>query len=72
MPNPGNGIFKIKTDINVREIKIYNQNGQELLQNKPESFDKTFTLDLTSYGKGIYFVKLCAGDKIYIRKLVVI
>ncbi len=75
-PNPGNGIFTLRMDSKVKgasEINIYNQNGSELFTYKSASIEnESFTIDLTSFNKGVYFVKLTTENKILFRKLIVI
>jgi len=75
-PNPGSGIFTLRMDSNVKgasEIHIYNQNGKELFANKSASIENgSFIIDLTSFNKGVYFVKLTIENEILFRKLIII
>ncbi len=74
-PNPGNGLFIVKTGreiTDISEIHIFDRNGKEIFYEKPVSQNnKSFTIDLTSYKKGIYFLKLVYNQKIYFKKLIV-
>jgi len=66
-PNPSKGIFKI--DVATDYIAtVYNALGVVILNKEITKTQKN--LDLTSYGKGIYFVHL-QGEKTYTIKLIV-
>ena len=63
-PNPGNGIFNVKSIYrnNISSIEVYNMMGS-LVQSNVFSFSTIeSTIDLTSQPKGIYLVKV-VGDK---------
>ena len=65
-PNPTNGIIKIKGDAKIKSVEITNTVGQ-LLRNQSE----TQKIDLTSYPKGIYFVKInLENSKEIIKKVI--
>jgi len=69
-PNPSRGLFKI--EINNKDklvVEIYNINGQLLYRKK---LNNTYSkqIDITSYSKGIYFVKLHCEEFVRIEKIV--
>jgi len=71
-PNPSNGKFYIKLDDyrNV-EVKIYSMVGKLIL--KQDLFKSLNEVDLSSYGKGMYFVKFTNinDNKTWTEKIVV-
>jgi hypothetical protein len=66
-PNPCTGIFTINSSEKF-QYSVYDVFGREVFQST--SLNQTATLDLTSYPKGIYFVRGKAGDKIFARKVI--
>lgn len=73
-PNPGNGLFTVKTDraTGITGIHIFDRDGKEIFSKNPQSGkNMSFTIDLTSYEKGIYFMKIIDNDRIYFEKLIV-
>ncbi len=75
-PNPGTGLFTLKANRDTEDnvsINVFDQNGKEIFIEHNISFgNKSLKFDLTSYGKGVYFVKVRIDDKVYFRKLVII
>ena len=69
-PNPSNGIFNIKNNNNleIKEISISDISGK-LISNK-NTISKN-TIDLSSQGKGIYFIKISTKNHVYSLKAVV-
>jgi len=61
-PNPSNGLFTIDYDLNGIETtyNIVNAQGETLLQRKLT--EKTQSIDLTVYPKGLYFLVLPNGE----------
>ena len=62
-PNPSNGIITIEAADAVNEIMIYNALGALVYKNKPSQLINT--IDLKSFGEGIYFVNVRLGDNSY-------
>ncbi len=65
-PNPGNGLFVIefaKTDNSQATIEVMNANGKLLKKQSITKSERRFTLDLTSYSNGVYFIKINDGAK---------
>lgn len=74
-PNPSNGYFNVKTNINTSsetdlEIKIYNSVGELIYFNKYAYLQDLRYLDLTGYSDGVYFVKLYSKDNIYEKEII--
>ncbi len=61
-PNPSTGIFTCISSLTISEIKIYNELGEIILNNKIDS--PTTTINLTGNPKGIYFYQLINDNRI--------
>ena len=72
-PNPNTGVFQlnIQADIpSTYEVKIINLIGKTIVQQKVKTnFETRF--DLSSYPKGVYFMKIKSGKKQIIKRVVV-
>ncbi len=66
-PNPSTGIFKLEWngDKNA-SVKIFNLLGGEVLQQQI-----TNKIDLSTFGKGVFFVMINNGAKTYTQKIIV-
>lgn len=69
-PNPSNGIFTIKSEEEITTIEIYNVLGEKVRSSSGNGSKKT-EIDLSNQSKGIYFVQIKSGDKIYSQKVVI-
>ncbi len=70
-PNPSKGIFQIKNDgLEISAIEIYNLLGEKIYSSNKTS-SSNFTIDISNQSKGIYFVKIYAGEKSYTNKIIV-
>ncbi|MDD3740901.1 MAG: T9SS type A sorting domain-containing protein [Bacteroidales bacterium] len=67
-PNPTNHSFTIKSENTSANVQIFDLNGKLIKSINDYSGEK---LDITSFQKGIYFVKLTSKDNVSIGKLVV-
>jgi uncharacterized repeat protein (TIGR01451 family) len=67
-PNPAKDIVTISADSNVRSIELYDQQGR-LLQSGTIN-DTHPTLDLSSRGSGMYFVKVTTEKGIKVEKII--
>ena len=67
-PNPSTGKFSIEfsNQHQITSVEIYNLLGESVFQQQ-----NTNEIDLSSAAKGIYFVKVYAGEKIYTEKIIV-
>jgi len=68
-PNPTNGVVYIKvSDDTINSITVTNMTGKVLVE-KAVNADQT-DIDLSSYNKGIYLVKVVTANDSYIEKVV--
>ena len=69
-PNPNNGIFKILFNESTNSIIHVTDVLGNIIYNKNFINQKEVEVNLLSYTKGIYFVKVQSGDKIYTEKII--
>lgn len=63
-PNPTTGVISFSTSIS--SVEVYNAIGKKVIQQQ-----NTSEIDLSSYTKGIYFVKINTGKTTYTQKIIV-
>jgi len=68
-PNPTNGIFTISYGTLQPAIYIYNMLGK-LIYKKEKATQGSEVIDLSAYSKGIYFIKVQSGEKIWNKKVI--
>jgi PKD repeat protein len=69
MPNPTRDIAYIKTSgLNITKISIYNAEGQFV--NELTNIDEEVLIDLSTFSRGVYFVKAIYKEGSLVRKLV--
>ena len=69
-PNPNNGEFKISVENNseISTIDIYNLMGEKVFNS---DMNKTMNeIDISNQPKGVYFVEITIGDKIFNEKII--
>ena len=69
-PNPTTGIIDIQSAKKIENIVIFNSTGVKVFNktvNKPTS-----SLNLSQYGKGVYSIQMTIGEKVMIRKVIVL
>ncbi|MEJ6583013.1 MAG: T9SS type A sorting domain-containing protein, partial [Crocinitomicaceae bacterium] len=64
-PNPSNGLFHVKTS-ETGSFSIIDATGSLVLSS---SFSNDFSIDLTSFQKGIYILQVNNGSGIYVERL---
>lgn len=70
-PNPTNGKFNIDfKEESVQAITVYDSVGKVVSETKTETNATTASFDLTNYPAGIYLVKINAGEKVVMKKVV--
>ena len=63
-PNPTNGFFQIKMNINIESVTVYDNIGKIIYSGNSK------TLNLANYSKGLYFVKIkTTSNKIFTKKI---
>ena len=68
-PNPAQNKFSIESDVDIKQIKIYNQLGQVVLEFDDIKPQPSFNISILS--KGVYFVELSSVQgKKTVKKLV--
>jgi hypothetical protein len=75
-PNPSNGVFTISiSNLDARKVdlRIINVIGNEIFRETLTGTDAQFTktVDLNSYSKGLYYVKLEADGYSTVRRVVI-
>lgn len=72
IPNPSTGVFEIYLDgksLAGAEIKVFDELGQVVLQNKNETLTNHTTLDLTTRQSGMYLLQINLNGKIISKRL---
>lgn len=72
-PNPINDFTNIRVSRNLGallEVSISNQLGQELLSKKIEIVNQEFTLNLSNYASGVYYLSLRNPEQIFKTKII--
>jgi uncharacterized protein (TIGR02145 family) len=70
-PNPSEGVFTIMLESNLVKnatAEIFTMDGKLAL--RQNIWNKSVTIDLAAYAKGIYIVKITAESKIFIKKII--
>lgn len=70
-PNPNNGFFNLNLNDNTEHItiEIFNTNGQNILSSKLKN--KKTQIDLSSYSKGLYIVKLTRRNFYLVKRIII-
>ncbi|NVN95135.1 MAG: T9SS type A sorting domain-containing protein [Bacteroidetes bacterium] len=69
-PNPSNGVINVDAVDFVNEINVYNTLGSLVYHSKPSTLKNS--IDLSSFGKGIYFMNVRYDDNSYYTGKVVV
>lgn len=67
-PNPATDIVNINTSTSVDHVRLYDLTGRVVMEANPNK--ENFNLDVTGLSKGVYLVKLNAGNKEATTKLI--
>jgi len=74
-PNPSNGIFQLEmekaADASDFQMDVINSEGRKVYAVRNLEQKSLNEIDLTAFGKGIYFVRVYDGTGIYTRKLLI-
>jgi hypothetical protein len=69
-PNPSNGIFNIESTKDLEQIEVFNALGQRIYFNT--QMDKSQAkIDLSNFGKGVYFFHLLNEGKTTVQQVIV-
>ena len=71
-PNPATNFFTILLPLEeiVSSISIYNAMGSKIFE-ETSIHQNNITIDVSGYAKGIYFISVIEGEKVYKNKLIV-
>jgi hypothetical protein len=69
-PNPSTGIISINNANDFEQVIIYNQIGAVVFEQK--TIPSTMSIDLSVFGKGIYYLNMKSANGTYISKKVII
>ncbi len=69
-PNPSNGVFQVDLSNieNIQQIIVFDITGKKIIE-QPAT-QGIATLDMTTYVSGTYFIKVTAGQKQYVQKII--
>jgi hypothetical protein len=67
-PNPSTGIFNLDHDLEIEEVSVTNQYGQEVFHQIGRNIDQ---VQLPNFTKGIHFVKAISSSQHYYSKLLI-
>ncbi len=68
-PNPASDIVYVETDLNIKSLEILNNAGQVILTQKVDANNSNF--DVSTFERGIYFIKMITDKGTVIRKIAV-
>jgi len=66
-PNPSNGILKIEHE-NIQKIKVVDNNNRILFEKNIKN--NNYTLDITGFSKGIYFIIINSNEGLISKKII--
>jgi endo-1,3(4)-beta-glucanase len=71
-PNPTNGKFKIAgSSKDISKIEIYNLLGEKMHSSTTANPKTSVEIDLSAFAKGMYLVKIYAGENYYTGTVIV-
>ena len=68
-PNPANENITVQSSFKIQGIEIFNEQGQKVLETKPNAYNTT--IDVSSYPKGTYIVKIITKSGTANKKIIV-
>jgi len=69
-PNPSEGNFTLQTNTDMLvSFYIYNLMGH-LIYKKENTYAQINNIDISNYSKGIYFIRIIAGNEVYYEKII--
>ncbi len=70
-PNPAQDVLHIRNNDLISKIRIYNSNGIEVYSNEINQASNEFTLNLSDFSTGFYFVEIYFGNSVIREKLII-
>ncbi|OFY67080.1 MAG: hypothetical protein A3H98_06845 [Bacteroidetes bacterium RIFCSPLOWO2_02_FULL_36_8] len=71
IPNPSSGKFTLNATSKINSLEIINVLGKKVTQSVIPDGVRNFNIDISNQPRGIYFMQLKEGGKIYNQKIVV-
>ncbi len=69
-PNPSEGVFTLSTQTEIeKSIFVYDISGRIIFQ-KINSTQAKFEIDISTYSKGIYLIRLTSGNETWSKKII--
>lgn len=70
-PNPNNGLFTISTPGNAGklDVEVLNTLGQTVMKENSKN-PESLVVDMSGYGRGVYYLKIQLNDGIKLVKVV--
>jgi len=70
-PNPTNGNITVNSEYGIKTIDLYNTIGNQLLAvNNNENKITETKLDLSTFAKGVYFIKININNQIINQRII--
>ena len=66
-PNPSNGVFNISGNEDIQSIRVIDISGKNIMESTPAT--SSANIDLSSFGKGTYFLKIQTLNNIQTKKI---
>lgn len=70
-PNPSYGIFQINSSFEILAYSVYDLFGKQILENVPKGENKNIVVDLSTYSKGLYFIRIQTDRGTISRKIII-
>lgn len=67
-PNPSLGGVNIQSNEDLYSVELFTLSGELILKNKPNSV-RNYTLDLSRYAQGVYFLKVYSNQTVSTHKI---
>ena len=69
-PNPVGDKLYIKTEVEIKEVSIYNITGVMVGQQTTDNRQQTLSIDVTNLNSGVYFVKIVTNEGEVVKRIV--
>ena len=68
-PNPTDGRIEVRAEQPISTIEVYNTIGQVLWNQKMDHVSGTIPFDISFLPRGLYFVRISAGERTLVKKI---
>lgn len=70
-PNPTNSKIRITSDKHINSIELFNTTGNQLLSvNKNDSYQPETEIDLSTFAKGVYYIRININNQIINQRII--